>query len=432
MIFTLVAGAARAEATRVGLVLPLSAQTVALKTEARGLYDAALLATFDAADVELVLVPKDSGTDDATAQRARAQLQGQVDMIVGPLFSTQTTEFIDLAVPILSLSNNRRLAAPGVYPLGVAPEDEVARLMQHACALGWRRVMMFAPKGDLFDRLEPSAVAGADACPGAALMAVTFSDTENGIKNSAETLAKMQSAFDAVLLPVGGAQGRAVIQSLRAAGMSPEDLPMMALSSVRDGHPHPALRGVVIAGPNPQDRQAFERRFLRAFGRPPTRLSGLSYDAVMVAAHLSRRQDPEALFTPGGFAGADGRFRINRDGRVTRRLAVLANGPQGWTLQAGTTTPPPVADPNPAPAPVPTPEVSMAPIPDAAETPMPPRAPQPAHDSQPGLSRQPQQNMIQQPPAPARQAQTPPEPAVAEPAATPEGEEISIDETFFR
>jgi branched-chain amino acid transport system substrate-binding protein len=63
-------------------------------------------------------------------------------------------------------------------------------------------------------------------------------------------------------------------------------------------------------------------------------LSSLAYDAVAVAAALSR--DPgraglsrAALERSDGFVGADGLFRFRGDGSVERALAVLEVRPGG-------------------------------------------------------------------------------------------------------
>ena len=90
----------------------------------------------------------------------------------------------------------------------------------------------------------------------------------------------------------------------------------------------PDLVGGWYAAPQPELRIEFERRYRTLFGQPPPRLATLAYDAVALAAALSRIQgrpafDTATLTNPNGFAGMDGVFRFNQNGVVERALAIL-------------------------------------------------------------------------------------------------------------
>jgi hypothetical protein len=103
--------------------------------------------------------------------------------------------------------------------------------------------------------------------------------------------------------------------------------------------------GAWFAAPPPESRTAFVDRFAKLYGRQPSRLATLGYDAVALAAVLARRTENvtvvagatptetstpsptpysiEALTSVNGFAGMDGIFRLLPDGRTERGLAVL-------------------------------------------------------------------------------------------------------------
>ncbi len=69
-------------------------------------------------------------------------------------------------------------------------------------------------------------------------------------------------------------------------------------------------------------------KYRARFGAAPYRLSSLGYDAVLLAARISRdwrvgARFPEARLRSGeGYAGIDGAFRFGRDGVAERALDV--------------------------------------------------------------------------------------------------------------
>jgi hypothetical protein len=75
-------------------------------------------------------------------------------------------------------------------------------------------------------------------------------------------------------------------------------------------------------------RTEFENRYRQAFGEAPTRLASLGYDAVALAALLSRDRGPQgfsrsAIENREGFAGSDGLFRFSQNGAIERGLAII-------------------------------------------------------------------------------------------------------------
>ena len=68
-----------------------------------------------------------------------------------------------------------------------------------------------------------------------------------------------------------------------------------------------------------------------AFGESPTRLASLGYDAVALAALLSRDRGANgisrsAIENREGFAGSDGLFRFSANGAIERGLAIMQVG----------------------------------------------------------------------------------------------------------
>ena len=80
----------------------------------------------------------------------------------------------------------------------------------------------------------------------------------------------------------------------------------------------------------------FHERFTAAYGYRPLRIATLAYDAVALAAALSRGAVPDfsraAISSPSGFAGTDGIFRFLGNGIVDRGLVVIEVGEDGPTV----------------------------------------------------------------------------------------------------
>ena len=82
---------------------------------------------------------------------------------------------------------------------------------------------------------------------------------------------------------------------------------------------NPLLAGGWYPAPDPVGFRAFADRYRSRYGQDdPPRVAGLAYDAVALVAALKKKQGSpritnEALTSPSGFAGIDGRFRFRED-----------------------------------------------------------------------------------------------------------------------
>ena len=89
----------------------------------------------------------------------------------------------------------------------------------------------------------------------------------------------------------------------------------------------PALQGGRFASPDRNGFSNFSGRYQARFGSAPPRVASLAYDAVMLAAALTRqygtpRFAETTLTNASGFAGTDGTFRFRPEGLSDRALAV--------------------------------------------------------------------------------------------------------------
>src|SRR5204862_4088636 len=142
------------------------------------------------------------------------------------------------------------------------------------------------------------------------------------------------AAFDALLLPEGGAQLKQIARQLKEAGLDPMQVRLLGSGLWDDPSigGEPALNGGWYAASPPEPRQEFESRFQATYGHPAPRLASLAFDAAALAAVLGKSGEPfshDAILNPSGITGVVGLFRFTQQGVVQRGLAVLEIEPQG-------------------------------------------------------------------------------------------------------
>jgi ABC-type branched-subunit amino acid transport system substrate-binding protein len=362
---------------RVALLLPLTGSYASLGT---AMLQAAEMAFFDIADQDFVLLPRDTGgTPEGAARAAEEALADGAALILGPLFSASVGAVAPIArsrgVNVISFSTNPHIAGGGVFVMGFLSRDQIDRVVQHSLISGLWRFGALVPnspygqqvaaefqesvqqQGGQLTRLEfydPGLADNSEVVRRFADYAsrgVELKKQIAGLKGQDTEEAKAELRrlevadtagelpFDAVLLPVGGQSLVSIAPLLpyydvdptvvRFLGTGQWDAPGLGRE--------PALVGGWFAAPDPAGRASFESRYEAVFGAAPPRLATLAYDATALSAVLAGRPGGpdftfQALTVVDGFAGIDGLFRFNPDGRVERSLAVLQVGRNDATM----------------------------------------------------------------------------------------------------
>ncbi|RMF71643.1 MAG: penicillin-binding protein activator [Alphaproteobacteria bacterium] len=353
----------------VALLLPLSGPQA---ETGRALLKAAELAFFDASDPRLrILVENTAGTAEGAREAAERAVAAGARVVVGPLLSQAVAAAAPVlrraGIPTLALTSDARTAQPGIWPLGFAPEADVARILSFAAARGHRRLAALLPEtaygervlnalGPSLRRTGMTVVALARYLPNAAALdgpvrRIARYDARHrallaeravlealGDDLSREILAELDKrdtlgrpGFDALLL----AEGDPLIRSL-APLLAYYDVDATSIQFLGTGlwdDPvvlrEPNLRGAWFPAPEPRRPHALISRLESRFGGSFPRIATLAYDAMALVALLAREPDVSrrltmAAFTdPRGFIGVDGPLRLHPDGRVERHLAVL-------------------------------------------------------------------------------------------------------------
>lgn len=348
---------------RIAVLVPLSGEAAAVGLALR---DAALLAQFEIADPGLILQVYDTaGTAEgarAAAESARAQGAG---LFVGPLFSQSVQAVAPVAegagIPVLSFSSDPQARAPGVYVTGFLIRPQVARVVSYAVEQGRRRLAVLAPDTP-YGRAAADAAREAVEKAGGSLARLVFFDparannsalvseltgyagrkaamdkeraelaksddpaAESALKRleNQETLG--QPDFDALLLPMDGTVLRQMLSLLRFYDVDPGAVKFLGTLLWQDDSlaAEATLEGAWYPSASRVGFARFVSRFRETYGREPSQLASLAYDATALAAALARQGGGwKSLTSENGFIGVNGAFRLDPDGTAERALAV--------------------------------------------------------------------------------------------------------------
>jgi len=325
----------------VALLVPLSGPASDL---GEAMLAAAQMALFEAGDEEIILLPKDTGGNAALAGRAAEEAVNEgARVVLGPLCGTSVRAVGPVAraagINVVAFSNDRSVAGDGVYLMGFVPGEQVERVVTYSIAQGHRRFGALIPDND-YGALVADALQATVSEPEAELVSVTrFPPDGTDLSGPIGDLAADAGTFDAIMVAAGGAQLRAAAPLFPYFELDPAEVQLLGTGLWDDPAivGTPALIGGWFAGPEPEARRRFERRFARHFGEPPPRLASLAYDATALVAALAKQAgddelDRELLESQGGFAGLEGLFRFDEAGVAERGLAVLEVTASGFRV----------------------------------------------------------------------------------------------------
>lgn len=330
-------------AVKIGLLLPLSGQQATL---GRTLLQAAEMGLFEVGDDRFTLLVEDTATSAGPDSAARKLLAGGANILLGPVFASDARKVAPIAhgarVPVLAFTNDRTAAQPGLYILGVTPQDQVERVVQYTANQGMRRFAILAPSspyGNIVSQAFRNSVQRSNATIAQSAQYDPNSPDYTGIIEELSA-AYQRDPFDALMLPEGGAKLRQLATLLPAFQIGPQNVKVLGTSLWAND---PALAqetglgGSWYASTDPAKWQQFADRYRDVYGATPDQRAGLVYDAITLIVALGKAPVPDfsdaALTNPSGFTGVTGVFRLNADGTVDRQLAVIEVVPGGGTVR---------------------------------------------------------------------------------------------------
>ena len=336
----------------VGVLLPLSGPNAGLGQEmlvaARMAMNTPTAPTLDVHDTAAV--------GGGAAVAAKAAIAAGDGLILGPLTANETTQAAavtaPVSIPMLAFTSDMSVAQPDVWTLGIAPEQQVRRMVALAMQKGRQHFAAFLPDNRLGHALGQAL---AQVCEENGLQApqIMFHDgTQNTITANLNTLSAYDSRIATVPQPAPAEKAaNKAIESLPASEaldpINPDgaQLPQStqdsttlppALNIAKDIPPAPfdalllgdtglqlgmiinalgqmhvdsahvqimgpglwgafasklsALQGAWYAAPDPASRQAFIQQFMATYHHMPTPLADLTYDAAALVKTLDQNR----------------------------------------------------------------------------------------------------------------------------------------------
>jgi branched-chain amino acid transport system substrate-binding protein len=306
-----------------------------------------------------------AGTSAGAATAAQTAVSKGDSIILGPLTSAETASVAPIAhsggVPVLAFTNDVSQSQPGVWPLGISPDQQIRRLVVAAQAHGKTQFAAFLPDSD-FGRAMATALTKATAAAGlqppnirmhgAGMAAITAAARD--LSDYADRRGPIDAKIKAARA-LGTADGRREAQELAKAAIPPPPFDVLLLADTGDNLQEiaailpyydidrsavqivgPALwanpasgsgavSGAWYAAPDSATRGDLEREYQAKYGTAPSPLADLAFDAASVAKVVvgPAGADIAILTQPGGFVGTDGWFTLSPDGQVRRGLAVF-------------------------------------------------------------------------------------------------------------
>lgn len=325
--------------TRAAILLPFSHPNPSVRAEAQGLLAGIEMALFERAGDSFLILPKDTAGTTAGARKAFDEaLEDGADLVLGPLFSDNVRTISSPAreggLPVIAFSNDPAAAGGGAYLASFSVEEEVARVVDHAVSQGVDTFAFLGPRNTYGMRVE-RALRFEAVRQGAFVIAGQFYDPANDtpvdeagrLAQTLEPVVAEKPGQVAVMIPESGVRLRGVAPLLPYSGLDFRKIRMLGTSQWNDPSlwREPTLNGAWFAVPPPADREQFETSFARIYGRNPSSLASLGYEAAAVAISLNGldRLDAAGLTDTDGFIGVNGLFRFRIDGTIERGLAVM-------------------------------------------------------------------------------------------------------------
>ncbi|MXV44530.1 ABC transporter substrate-binding protein [Saccharibacter sp. 17.LH.SD] len=371
---------------RIGLILPLSGPLARIGAR---MHDAARLALPSGKMPPMDVF--DSGVAGGGATKAASEAIAAGDrLVLGPLTAGETAQVAEILqgqnIPELAFTSDVQQARPGVWVMGVTPEQQVRRLVEAAVAEGRKHFAAFLPDNALGHALgeglevacqeanvePPNVVFHADSAEDISQKMATLSEIStrrpqqdtlspidvsyggeegpsaiNPVSDSSDDAASSSQKkpstaaanpsvtpppFDALLLGDTGINLARVITEMKTDQVNSSTVRVLGPMLWRsfDGKLGD-LHGAWYVAFGQKQRSGYVRQYQAMYHQAPSPVTDFAYDAAALAGALARQDklDTENLTRSDGFIGVNGLFKLRTDGRVTRELGIYQILPGG-------------------------------------------------------------------------------------------------------
>jgi branched-chain amino acid transport system substrate-binding protein len=285
---------------------------------------------------------RDTGDSAAGAtSAASAAIAEGAKLILGPLTSEQVTAAGAVArasgIPVIGFANNGSVAGPGVYVLNVLPETEMKRALTYMMSQGRRGpagIFPSTPYGEALAAAFRTQAISVGFNPSAVYTFADVSEAQSIIAQAKPIVDR--GMLDALFIP-DRASAPTFAGLLAQSGVRPDDVQLVGSADWANDPTltaNPALVGAVFPAVDDVGLNAIRADYQARFGSAPPQMATIAYTATILANvnTLSLATPPysaQLLTNPSGFAGRDGLFRFNHNGRSDYALVIRKIGAGG-------------------------------------------------------------------------------------------------------
>ncbi|MBW0144767.1 penicillin-binding protein activator [Sphingomicrobium sp. B8] len=321
-----------AERNGVAVLVPLTGDNQAV---GNSIANAAKMALLDSeVDTLRLTIYDTAGGAEAAARQALAEGN---KLILGPLLSENVRAVGPIAaaadVPVIAFSNDEGVADDNVYIMGFTPTQSIARSVAFAADNGVSTFAGLIPNSLYGQRAINSLIVSVEDHDGRLAALETYERSRSALEAAIGKI-NARDGIDAVVIGDGGQIAKLVAPRLTHGGWK---IGNELWAAERDLGQTAALRGAIYSAVPDGRFQTMSNRYRSRYGNAPYRLSSLGYDAVLLAARLSRDWESGGDFptrllrADDGFGGVDGIFRFE-DNVAIRALEVRRVTPGGTEI----------------------------------------------------------------------------------------------------
>ena len=261
----------------------------------------------------------DSGETPETAARAARDAVAQgAGIVVGPLFRDQTPAVLGAVgtTPVMSLSNDAKLAASGAWVFGVTPAQSVETVLTYAKRSGARRITVLETAGALGQRASGALSKRSRVSRPAALPFVPAATQPNDV---ADALRQVGGGTLPDIIYIPGTTPLALQQAEAAVKTGVTTIGSLQWSGLAQPQLD-RLDKACFTGPDPVRFNRLSAHFRTQLEEDVGVIAALAVDAVGLA-HMTGATGTLSGRTP--FEGLLGDTRFDRDRTCERTLAIL-------------------------------------------------------------------------------------------------------------
>ena len=351
---------------KIGMLLPLTGKSEKIADDLR---NAGILAQFELAPENYELSFYDTkGTEEGAKEAFHQAMNENMQMILGPLFAKEVSAIRSLArkndIPVISFTSDADVLSDGVYSMALTIQNQTERIIRFACEKNAKKLAIMAPDdkaGDLaIDQAKKTAALCGMEVTKLSVYNPTFINFEPyvlsvlpenfvqirkekqaqkkrarlGLKDEkeqteepvTELTIKEQLEFDALFIADDGNRLKSISSLFGLYDVYPQDVLFLGLSTWNEPSlsNEGSLKGAYFPLLPSNGYEKFANKFKETYGKKPSRLASLAYDAVALSSALTTDGIPNlsVIHNASGFLGTDGLLRFNNDGTAERLMDI--------------------------------------------------------------------------------------------------------------